>query len=84
MCVCTGHSRSIVGVEERRNGSICVVVFDPGCSPAEMRKLLNPNASSTQFNRLRKFPAHLKRQQYQVVVVEGVLSEEEKRVKAPV
>ncbi|XP_017351308.1 zinc finger-containing ubiquitin peptidase 1 isoform X2 [Ictalurus punctatus] len=74
-----GHSRSIVGVEERRNGSICVVVFDPGCSPAEMRKLLNPNASSTQFNRLRKFPAHLKRQQYQVVVVEGVLSEEEKQ-----
>ncbi|KAK3534882.1 hypothetical protein QTP86_033581 [Hemibagrus guttatus] len=74
-----GHSRTIVGVEERRNGSICVVMFDPGCSPAEMRKLLCPNTSSAHFNRLRKFPKHLKHQQYQVVVAEGVLSEEEKR-----
>ncbi|XP_034170762.2 zinc finger-containing ubiquitin peptidase 1 isoform X1 [Pangasianodon hypophthalmus] len=76
-----GHSRSIVGVEERRNGNICVLLFDPGCSPAEMRKLLSPNTSSAHFNRLRKFPAHLKHQQYQVVVVEGVLSEEEKQVR---
>ncbi|XP_060728829.1 zinc finger-containing ubiquitin peptidase 1 isoform X1 [Tachysurus vachellii] len=74
-----GHSRTIVGVEERRNGSICVLMFDPGCSPAEMRKLLNPNTSPSHFNRLRKFPTHLKKQQYQVVVVEGVLSEDEKQ-----
>ncbi|TSN21181.1 Zinc finger with UFM1-specific peptidase domain protein [Bagarius yarrelli] len=75
----TGHSRTVVGVEERRNGSICLVLFDPGCPPAEMRKLLSPNSSSGNFNRLRKFPAHLKHQQYQVVVVGGVLSEEEKQ-----
>ncbi|XP_060761512.1 zinc finger-containing ubiquitin peptidase 1 isoform X2 [Neoarius graeffei] len=74
-----GHSRSIVGVEQRRNGSICILVFDPGCSPAEMRKFLDLNTSSSHFNRLRRFPTHLKHQQYQVVVVEGVLSEEEKQ-----
>ncbi|KAM9439941.1 zinc finger-containing ubiquitin peptidase 1 isoform 2-T2 [Clarias gariepinus] len=74
-----GHSRSIIGVEERRNGSVCVLLFDPGCSPGDMRKLLGPNASPTQFNRLRKFPAHLKHKQYQVVSVEGVLREDEKQ-----
>lgn len=82
--MCTGHSRTIVGVEERRNGSICVLMFDPGCSPAEIRKLLNPNTSPSHFNRLRKLPTHLKKQQYQVVVVEGVLSEEEKQVITPI
>lgn len=79
--VCTGHSRTIVGVEERKNGSVCVVLFDPGCSPATMRKLLSPNTSTAVFNRLRKLPIHLKHQQYQMVVVEGVLSKEEKEVK---
>ncbi|XP_046732838.1 zinc finger-containing ubiquitin peptidase 1 isoform X2 [Silurus meridionalis] len=74
-----GHSRSIVGLEERRNGSICMLLFDPGCSPADMRKILGPNTSSNHLNRLRKFPTHLKHQQYQVVVVEGVLSKEEKQ-----
>lgn len=58
-----------------------MLVFDPGCASADMRKLLTPNTSSTHFNRLRKFPTHLKHRQYQVVVVEGVLSEEEKQVK---
>ncbi|KAF5890264.1 zinc finger with UFM1-specific peptidase domain protein-like isoform X1 [Clarias magur] len=77
-----GHSRSIIGVEERRNGSMCVLLFDPGCSPGEMRKLLGPNASPAQFNRLRKFPAHLKHKQYQVVSVEGVLCEDEKQAEA--
>ncbi|XP_062843799.1 zinc finger-containing ubiquitin peptidase 1 isoform X2 [Trichomycterus rosablanca] len=74
-----GHSRTIVGVEEKKNGSVCALMFDPGCSSAETRKLLSPGAKSTSFNRLRRFPSHLKHRQYQVVVVEGVLTEQEKQ-----
>lgn len=74
-----GHSRLIIGMEERKNGNVALLLFDPGCFPAEMRKLLSPTAHSAGFNRLRKFPSHLKHKQYQVVAVEGVLSEQEKQ-----
>lgn len=74
-----GHSRSIVGVEERKNGSVYLLLLDPGCPPGEMRKLLNPSTAAASISRMRKFPGHLKHTQYQVVVAEGVLTTEEKR-----
>uniref|UniRef100_A0A8B9LUK9 Zinc finger-containing ubiquitin peptidase 1 n=1 Tax=Astyanax mexicanus TaxID=7994 RepID=A0A8B9LUK9_ASTMX len=74
-----GHSRSIVGVEERKNGSVCLLLLDPGCPPGEMRKLLNPSTAAASVSRMRKFPGHLKHTQYQVVTAEGVLTPEEKR-----
>ncbi|XP_076838247.1 zinc finger-containing ubiquitin peptidase 1 [Brachyhypopomus gauderio] len=74
-----GHSRSIVGVEERRNGSVCLLLLDPGSSPADVRKLLTHSAASASITRMRRFPGHLKHRQYQVVVAEGVLTPEEKR-----
>ncbi|XP_067094300.1 zinc finger-containing ubiquitin peptidase 1 isoform X2 [Osmerus mordax] len=78
-----GHSRSIVGLEQRRNGTLCVLLLDPGCSPGDVRKLLTRDAGSalTAVRRLRKFPGNLKHQQYQVVAAEGVLSPEEQQTR---
>ncbi|XP_045064607.1 zinc finger-containing ubiquitin peptidase 1 isoform X2 [Coregonus clupeaformis] len=78
-----GHSRSIVGVEQKKNGSLCLLLLDPGCSPGDVRKLLSQDGSTvtTAVRRMRKFPGNLKHRQYQVVAVEGVLSPEEKRTR---
>ncbi|KAM6968094.1 zinc finger-containing ubiquitin peptidase 1 [Aplochiton taeniatus] len=74
-----GHSRSIVGLEQRKNGSLCLLMLDPGCSPTSVRKLFVSDCATTAVRRMRKFPGNLKHKQYQVVVVEGVLSPEEKQ-----
>ncbi|KAM3873582.1 zinc finger-containing ubiquitin peptidase 1 [Diretmus argenteus] len=75
-----GHSRSIVGVEQKKNGSLCLLILDPGSSPADARKLLNRDGITVAVRRIRKFPSNLKHKQYQVVVVERILSPEEKQV----
>ncbi|KAM5263453.1 zinc finger-containing ubiquitin peptidase 1 isoform 2-T2 [Ctenodactylus gundi] len=35
-----GHSRTVVGIEERKNQTLCLLIFDPGCPSREMQKLL--------------------------------------------
>ncbi|XP_053316270.1 zinc finger-containing ubiquitin peptidase 1-like [Spea bombifrons] len=75
-----GHSRTIVGIEERKNKSYCLLLFDPGCPHENMCKLLKHNMDSAALKPLRKFPGSLKHKQYQIVAVEGVLSAEEKAV----
>ncbi|KAJ8290912.1 hypothetical protein GJAV_G00019120 [Gymnothorax javanicus] len=76
-----GHSRSIVGVEQRKNGSLYLLLFDPGCPPGDMRKLLAHGITSASLRQLRKHPGNLKHNQYQIVTAEGVLSPEEKRMR---
>ncbi|XP_053736812.1 zinc finger-containing ubiquitin peptidase 1 isoform X1 [Synchiropus splendidus] len=75
-----GHSRSIVGLEQRKNGSLCLLLFDPGASTADTRKLMNVSTVSTAVRNLRKLPGSMKQKQYQVVSVEGVLTAEDKQV----
>ncbi|XP_073703552.1 zinc finger-containing ubiquitin peptidase 1 [Garra rufa] len=74
-----GHSRSIIGVEQKVNGSLCLLLFDPGCAPGEMRKVLSQDTAATIVRRMRKYPGSLKHRQYQVVTVEGLLTPEEKQ-----
>lgn len=74
-----GHSRSIIGVEQKANGNLCLLFFDPGVAPGEMRKVLSQNTVATMVRRMRKYTGGLKHRQYQVVIVEGVLTAEEKR-----
>uniref|UniRef100_A0A673LWA9 Zinc finger-containing ubiquitin peptidase 1 n=1 Tax=Sinocyclocheilus rhinocerous TaxID=307959 RepID=A0A673LWA9_9TELE len=74
-----GHSRSIVGVEQKVNGNLCLLLFDPGCAPREMRRVLSQDTAATMVRRMRKFSGGLKHRQYQVVAVEGLLTPEEKR-----
>lgn len=76
-----GHSRTVVGLEQRKNGSLCLLVLDPGSTVSDMRKLMSRDSVATAIRHIRKFPSSLKHKQYQVVAVQGVLSAEEKQVK---
>ncbi|XP_068258673.1 zinc finger-containing ubiquitin peptidase 1 isoform X1 [Nyctibius grandis] len=73
-----GHSRTVVGVEEKKNKTLCLLLFDPGCSSQEMQKLLKQNSDGASLKLLRKCMGSLKEKQYQIVAVDGVLSLEEK------
>ncbi|XP_004673852.1 PREDICTED: zinc finger with UFM1-specific peptidase domain protein [Condylura cristata] len=73
-----GHSRTVVGIEERKNRTLCLLIFDPGCPSREMEKLLKQDIEASNIRQLRKFVGNLKHKQYQIVAVEGVLSAEEK------
>uniref|UniRef100_A0A8C9T956 Zinc finger-containing ubiquitin peptidase 1 n=1 Tax=Scleropages formosus TaxID=113540 RepID=A0A8C9T956_SCLFO len=75
-----GHSRTIVGMEQKKNGTLCLLVFDPGCPLEDMRRLLTPGLGASSVRLFRKFPSQLKHKQYQVVSAEGVLSPEEKQL----
>ncbi|XP_051469368.1 zinc finger-containing ubiquitin peptidase 1 [Apus apus] len=73
-----GHSRTVVGIEEKKNKTLCLLLFDPGCPSQEMQKLLKQSSDGTNIRLLRKFVGSLKEKQYQIVAVDGVLSLEEK------
>ncbi|XP_005073338.1 zinc finger-containing ubiquitin peptidase 1 isoform X1 [Mesocricetus auratus] len=73
-----GHSRTIVGIEEKKNRTLCLLIFDPGCPSREMQKLLRQDVEAGSLRQLRKSVGNLKHKQYQIVAVEGVLSPEEK------
>ncbi|XP_054846813.1 zinc finger-containing ubiquitin peptidase 1 isoform X2 [Eublepharis macularius] len=72
-----GHSRTIIGIEERKNKSLCLLILDPGCTSQEMQKLLK-GVDSKSLKLLQRFVTGLKHKQYQVVAIDGVLSAEEK------
>ncbi|KAI7806567.1 zinc finger-containing ubiquitin peptidase 1 [Triplophysa rosa] len=74
-----GHSRSIVGVEQKANGTLCLLLFDPSFAPGEMRRVLSQDTAATMVRCMRKFPGALKHRQYEVVAVEGELTPEEKQ-----
>ncbi|XP_054879169.1 zinc finger-containing ubiquitin peptidase 1 isoform X2 [Poeciliopsis prolifica] len=76
-----GHSRTVVGLEQRKNGSLCLLLLDPGSSSSDTRKLLNRDTRPTAVQFVRKFPRNLKHKQYQLVAAQGVLSPEEKQIR---
>ncbi|XP_024857824.1 zinc finger-containing ubiquitin peptidase 1 isoform X4 [Kryptolebias marmoratus] len=76
-----GHSRSVVGFEQKKNGSFCLLLLDPGSSMSDIRKLLSRDTWTTAVRLIRKFPRNLKHRQYQLVSVQGVLSAEDKQIK---
>ncbi|XP_018521239.1 zinc finger-containing ubiquitin peptidase 1 isoform X1 [Lates calcarifer] len=80
LCSYAGHSRSIVGLEQKKNGSLCLLVLDPGSKASDIRKLLSGDTISAAVRHIRKLPGSLKHKQYQVVAVHGVLSAEEKQI----
>ncbi|KAF7254278.1 Zinc finger-containing ubiquitin peptidase 1 [Varanus komodoensis] len=72
-----GHSRTIIGIEERKNRSMCLLILDPGCPTQDMQKLLK-GIDGNNLRLLRRFIGSLKHKQYQIVAIDGVLSMEEK------
>ncbi|XP_054425842.1 zinc finger-containing ubiquitin peptidase 1 isoform X1 [Pteronotus mesoamericanus] len=77
-----GHSRTVIGIEERKNRTLCLLIFDPGCPSREMQKLLKQDMEASSLKQLRKCVGNLKHKQYQIVAAEGVLTAEEKIVES--
>ncbi|KAK5641977.1 hypothetical protein RI129_010524 [Pyrocoelia pectoralis] len=72
-----GHSRTIMGVEVHRDGTIVLLVLDPSHSPTQMRQLLDISSGSTAMRLLRKSEASMKARQYQVVAVVGMIDSDQ-------
>ncbi|XP_069742887.1 zinc finger-containing ubiquitin peptidase 1 [Narcine bancroftii] len=74
-----GHSRTIVGFEERNNGTLCLLIFDP--SNQEMWKLRCSDVTGLNLKTIRRFIGSMRHKQYQIVAINGVLSVEEKNAR---
>ncbi|XP_041043100.1 zinc finger-containing ubiquitin peptidase 1 isoform X5 [Carcharodon carcharias] len=74
-----GHSRTIIGIEERNNGKLCLLIFDPGNH--EMQKLLGRDMTGVNLKMIRRFIGSMKHKQYQIVAINGFLSMEEKNAR---
>lgn len=68
-----GHSRTIIGVEQLRDGSITMLVLDPSHSPAQMAQFNNTSSAFGAMRLVRKSIAAMKARQYQVVAVTGIM-----------
>lgn len=76
-----GHSRTVVGLEQRRSGALCLLILDPGSSVLDLRRVLRPDSVSSALRQIRRFPSALKHRQYQLVAAEGVLSDPDKQMR---
>lgn len=71
-----GHSRTIIGVEELRNGEHNLLLFDPGTAKPRMQQfhgVINYNTMQAIRKTLKAFRAR----QYQIVAVMGMLNDRE-------
>jgi hypothetical protein len=72
----SGHSRTIVGVEQLKDGGQCLLVFDPSHSPRQMAQFRNTSTAVAGMRLIRKSLAAMKARQYQVVAVCGIMDTE--------
>lgn len=71
-----GHSRTVMGVEQFRDGSISILVLDPSHSPYQMSQLADTSTAPATLRLIRKSEAAMKARQYQVVAVIGTIDTE--------
>lgn len=77
-----GHSRLVVGFEERytKVKTQHLILFDPSHPPKKMQELFGgERRQNTGFNMLRKTTKQMKSKQYQLVYVDGIMTEAEKQ-----
>nr|XP_008196849.1 PREDICTED: zinc finger with UFM1-specific peptidase domain protein isoform X1 [Tribolium castaneum]XP_975082.2 PREDICTED: zinc finger with UFM1-specific peptidase domain protein isoform X1 [Tribolium castaneum] len=72
-----GHSRTIMGIEVHRDGSLILLVLDPSHSPQQMAQFGDTNSSAVALRLLRKSEAAMKARQYQIVAVVGTIDSEQ-------
>lgn len=78
----SGHSRTIVGIEESaNNGETVLLLFDPGRNAAFMRKFLSDRPQYNLMSCVKFGLNRFKAQQYQIVAVDGIMSEAEAEVR---
>ncbi|KAL1494489.1 hypothetical protein ABEB36_010081 [Hypothenemus hampei] len=71
-----GHSRTIMGIEVHKDGSLVLLVLDPSHSPQQIAHLGDTTGGSGAFRLLRKSEAAMKAKQYQIVAVIGTIDNE--------
>ncbi|XP_056629621.1 zinc finger-containing ubiquitin peptidase 1-like [Diorhabda sublineata] len=72
-----GHSRTIMGIEVHRDGSLILLVLDPSHSPLQMAELGDTNSASKALRLLRKNESAMKARQYQIVAVIGMIESDQ-------
>lgn len=73
----------VVGFEERytKVKTQHLILFDPSHPPKKMQELFGgERRQNTGFNMLRKTTKQMKSKQYQLVYVDGIMTEAEKQV----
>ncbi|KAK6628059.1 hypothetical protein RUM44_010541 [Polyplax serrata] len=71
-----GHSRTIVGIEEFKDGHLTLLVFDPSHSPEQMYQFKNTATGYSGMKLIRKTMSTMKARQYQLVAVIGIMESE--------
>ncbi|XP_011495521.1 PREDICTED: zinc finger with UFM1-specific peptidase domain protein-like [Ceratosolen solmsi marchali] len=71
-----GHSRTIMGVEQLRDGSIIMLVLDPSHSPFQMAQFNITSSVPGAMRLVRISTVAMKARQYQVVAVIGMMETE--------
>ncbi|XP_014236759.1 zinc finger with UFM1-specific peptidase domain protein-like isoform X1 [Trichogramma pretiosum] len=71
-----GHSRTVIGVEQLRNGTIFALVLDPSHSKSQMAPFNNTGTANSAMRLVRTSIAAMKAKQYQIVAVVGTMDTE--------
>ncbi|KFM75962.1 Zinc finger with UFM1-specific peptidase domain protein, partial [Stegodyphus mimosarum] len=79
-----GHSRTIIGLEELRDGNLQLLVFDPSHSKSQMEQFNSTALNSNAMRLIRRPLSALKARQYQLVYVDGILDTEEEYQKTKI
>ena len=70
---CSGHSRTIIGIEQRASG-LTLLVLDPSHGPRQVAAL---GTSRDSLRLIRRNMAAMRAPQYQIVAVRGLFETEE-------
>uniref|UniRef100_A0A1B6CYF8 Zinc finger-containing ubiquitin peptidase 1 n=1 Tax=Clastoptera arizonana TaxID=38151 RepID=A0A1B6CYF8_9HEMI len=71
-----GHSRTIVGVEQLKDGTVFLLLLDPSHSPHQMAELRNTSSAMLALRLIRKSLAAMKAKHYQIVAICGIMDNE--------
>lgn len=71
-----GHSRTIIGIEELKDGNLRLLLFDPSCSKKQMQQFMG-DIDANLMRSIRRSLYSMKAKQYQIVAALGVLTDQE-------
>ena len=75
-----GHSRTIIGIEEQKDGSLRLLLFDPSCNKKQMQSF-HEDITANLMRTIRRTLHSMRAKQYQIVAVVGVLTDKEYEVR---
>ncbi|XP_014260932.1 zinc finger with UFM1-specific peptidase domain protein-like [Cimex lectularius] len=71
-----GHSRTIIGVEQLRDGTENLLILDPSHSPMQMGGIRSTVTAPNVMRLIRKSLSAMKAKHYQIVAVAGIMDSE--------